>query len=342
MSVERYLVEQFLYTNCNKVKRNGDGYVLRCPICGDSKKNPNMRRCNVDYYPKYDEFIYKCYNGDCPESSGNIQSLYAHVMGVTWKEANDELIEKKYNSVKIKEKLDRKKNAYVDEVDDKGTLDLDPNDCVSLTDKPEGRIQQKYQDKLKQFHIERWIPTRRNVVVAHSGKYKNRYIIPVYEGGKLVYFQGRSMTKEQMPKFLNPVVVKEHIILNRELFDPEKYIIISEGLVDAFMIEYDQGTTCLGASISDVFLEHILPLSKKGVIVALDNPAIDKSGYTNYKKIVENCKHAGRLRYFFMPDTVHKDLNEYKVKNKDVNMYDFVVANSVSFFKTSIVMKNVV
>lgn len=340
--IERYKVEEFLYTNCTKTKRSGDGYVLRCPVCGDSKKNPNMRRCHVDYYLKYDEWIYKCYNGDCPESSGNIQSLYAHVMGVTWKEANDELIEKKYDSAKIKAKLDRDKNTFVDEEDEKGVLDLDFNDCISLTDKPDGRVQQRYHHYLKRFLVDRWIPTRRNVMVAYTGKYKNRFIIPVYENGEMVYFQGRAMNNDIQPKFLNPVVVKENIILNRESFDPDKFIIVSEGLVDAFMIEDDQGTTCLGASISDAFLENILPLSRKGVIVALDNPVIDESGYTNYKKIVENCKHAGRLRYFFMPGTKHKDLNDYKLKNRQVNMYDFVVNNSITFFKTSIIMKNVV
>jgi len=339
MAVERYRVEEFLYSNCNKVKRNGDGYVLRCPICGDSKRNPNKRRCHVDYYHKYDEWVYKCYNGDCPESSGNIQSLYSHVMGCDWKEANNELQEKKYNSERIKQRLDKKK-VFVDEQDDVGELDLDLKDVLSLTDTPEGRIEIQYHNLLKRLYVDRWIPTRRNIMVAHSGKYKNRYIVPVYENGVMVYFQGRAMNDSIEPKYFNPVVIKENIILNKENFDPEKYIIITEGLIDAFMIEYDQGTSCLGASISDIFLEHLLPLTRKGVIVALDNPYTDKSGFENYKKIIETCKHSGRLRYFFMPDNDFKDLNDYKIKHKDVNMYDFVVENSMTHFKSSIIMKN--
>lgn len=342
MAVEQYKVEEFLYSNCEKTKRNGgSGYVLRCPICGDSKKNPNMRRCHVDYYSKYDEWVYKCYNGGCPEPSGNVQSLYARVMSVDWKTANDELTDKKYDSKKIKARLDKKK-TFVDEVDEVGILDLDSKDCLTLNQKPEGRIQEKYHQLLKKFYIDRWIPTRRNIMVAHSGKYKNRFIVPVYEKGEIVYFQGRAMNDEITPKYFNPVVIKEHIVLNRENFDPEKYIIITEGLIDAFMVEHDQGTSCLGASISDIFLEKLLPLTKKGVIIALDNPDIDKSGYENYIKLIEKSKHARRLRYFFMPGLDHKDLNDLKLKEKTINIYDYIVENSISHFKASITMKNVV
>ncbi len=337
--VERYLVESFLYTHCNKVKRNGDGYVMRCPICGDSKKNPNKRRCHVDYYVKYDEWTYTCYNGGCPEPSGNIQSLYSHVLGVPWKEANDLLTEKKYDAKKIIKKLD-KKRVFVDDVDETNdTLDLDLDDCICLFDKPDGRIQKKYHQLLKEFYISRQIPTRRNVMISHSGKYKNRFIIPVYENGDLIYFQGRAINNDMTQKYFNPDVVKEDIVLNKESFDPEKFIIVSEGLIDAFMVEDDQGTTCLGASVSDDFLEKIIPLSNKGVIIALDNPKIDESGYGNYRKLVEESKYSKKLWYFFMPDNVTKDLNDLKLSDKNINIYEFVVNNSLSHFKSSIIMK---
>jgi len=176
MAVEQYKVEEFLYSNCEKTKRNGNmGYVIRCPICGDSKKNPNLRRCHVDYYHKYDEWVYTCYNGGCPEPSGNIQSLYAHVMGVTWKEADNELSDKKYDPDKIKKRLE-KPVVFVDEKDENThVLDLDLDDCISLQSKVESRIEKRYHKKLQEFYIDRRIPLRRNVMVAHSGKYKNRF-----------------------------------------------------------------------------------------------------------------------------------------------------------------------
>lgn len=335
---ERYLIEEFLYSNCNKVKRSGDGYLLRCPVCGDSKRNPNKRRCHVDYYSKYDEWIYTCYNGDCPAPSGNIQSLYAHVMGVSWREANKALNEQKYDKDKLKARLD-KKVEYVDEEDQQGVLDLNLSDCLTLQQTPNGRIEERYHNSLKKFYIDRQIPLRRGIMVCHSGKYKNRFIIPVYDGDKMVYFQGRSIDNHTEPKYLNPVVLKEDIILNKNEFDPEKYIIVTEGLIDAFMIEDDQGTTCLGASLSDEFIEKLLSFSRK-IIIALDNPTLDESGCKNYIKIIEQSRYAKMLKYFFMPWDNIKDMNDLRLNNKSLNIYDYVVKNSLGHFKASIVIKN--
>lgn len=342
MAIERYKVEEFLYGNCNKVKRSGNGYVLRCPICGDSKKNPNMRRCNVDYYSKYDEWVYTCYNGGCPEPSGNIQSLYSRVLGVSWKEANDELAEKQYNAEKIKKRLDKRKD-HVDEVDETGTLDLDLKDCYSLTSKADDRRAKRYIDALKKFHIDRMIPLKYKVVVAHSGKYQNRFIVPVYHDGIMVYFQGRSMDNDMLPKYLNPVVKKEEIVLNIDKFDFTKHIIVCEGLIDSYSVDGFQGTSCLGAGVNDEYLGRIYAKDPKAkIIIALDNPDTDESGYANYVKIVENSRYAKRLRYFLMPTTEHKDLNDLRVNmGTSFNMYDYIVENSYDHFSFSIKMKNV-
>jgi hypothetical protein len=176
-------------------------------------------------------------------------------------------------------------------------------------------------------------------MVCHSGKYKNRFIIPVYENGELIYFQGRSMDGNVEPKYLNPVVFKEDIILNKDCFDEDQFIIITEGLIDAFMVENDQGTTCLGASISDDFLEKILSFSRK-IIISLDNPMIDKSSCTNYMKIINHSKYSKLLRYFFMPNENLKDLNDLRLHNKKLNIYEYIVDNSVGHFKASITIKN--
>lgn len=342
--IEQYKVEEFVYSYLQKPKRRGNGYIARCPICGDSQKNQNMRRLNIDYFPRYDEWIYKCYNGGCPENSGNIQSLYAHVVGCTWKEANEALGEKKvYDSQELLDKLDGKKK-YDDSVDEQGTLDLNIDDCISFQDVPDGRIEKRYHDALKKFILDRKIPLRRNVMVATKGKYRNRFILPVTsEEGHMTYFQGRAMTKDIQPKYLNPVVVKENIILNSHLFDSDKYIIVCEGQIDAWMVEYNQGTACLGASINDAFLEKIVHLSRKGVICALDNPKIDKSGMENYKKLLEKSRYGKQLRYFFMPNEIDKDLNDVRIREgNQFNMYNFVVENSFNSFKTSMIMQSVI
>lgn len=341
--VERHKVEEFLYGHCSKVKRNSDGYVLRCPVCGDSKKNPNKRRCHVDFYQKYDEWVYTCYNGGCPNPSGNIQSLYSQVLGVSMHDAYRELEDRKYDSDKIKKRLNGVQ-VFVDEEDEQGKIDLDITCCYSPTDTPPNTIGQRYVKELRKFCAKRLIPLKYQPMICSCGKYKNRIIIPVYEDDKLIYFQGRAIGDHIEPKYLNPDVKKEDIIFNKERFDRDKYIVVCEGMIDAMMVG-NQGTSCLGARTSDDFLEKLFALTDKGVILALDNPLIDKSGFENYRTILEESKYNKTLRYFFMPDNINKDLNDL-VLSRGIGfmpeVYKFVVDNSVSHFKTSIKMRDVI
>lgn len=339
---EQNKVEEFLFTSCEKVKRkSGMGYVLRCPVCGDSKKNPNKRRCHVDYYAQYDEWIYTCYNGGCPEPTGNIQSLYANVKGISWKEADRELNDKEYDASKAKQRL-KNTNKFVEQEDEEtsnGVLDLDLNECFDVNDKPEGRIHKKMVQKLIDFKKDRLIE-HVQCFIAHKGKYKGRLILPVYINDEMVYFQGRTAFDEIEPKYLNPDVKKDSIILNSDKFDKEKYIIVTEGLIDAYMVEHNQGTSCIGASISDDLLSSLVKMTNKGVIVALDNPITDESGIKNYIKLLEDSKYGKNLRYFFMPYDDIKDLNQLKKEKNIPNIYDFVLENSYSHFKSSILIKN--
>ena len=98
----------------------------------------------------------------------------------------------------------------------------------------------------------------------------------------------------------------------------------------------------LGASISDEFLEKVLGMTDKGVIVALDNPEIDKSGYVNYEKLLKT-KFGKQIKYFFMPNKTDKDLNDVRIREgNQFNIYDFVEKNSCNSFKTAMKLKGVV
>lgn len=343
MAVDQSEVESFIYSSLEKVKRSGNGFIARCPVCGDSKTNPNKRRLHIDFYNKYDEWVYTCYNGGCPNPSGNIQSLYAFVHGVTYLEADNILNNRKYDSDKLKKKLNSTGVNIVEEKDEsRGVLDLDLSKCYRLTDKPDSLQGKKYIDILKKFIIERRIPTRYNPMICFDGVYENRIILPVYDDNELVYFQGRKIFDWMEPKYLNPVVVKENIILNKNNFDRDKFIIVTEGLTCAYNIG-NQGTSCLGAAISDEVLEKLFQYTDIGVIIALDNPKKDKSGYKNYQKIIEGSKYAKRLKYFFMPGEIYKDINDMCMDNPLSflpEVYKYVVENSISHFKANFLLKN--
>ena len=128
--------------------------------------------------------------------------------------------------------------------------------------------------------------------------------------------------------------------MNRDHFSRDKYIILTEGIIDAAMIEDRQGTCCLGATPSDEIFRSLFSLTNKGVILALDNPNMDESGKKELQKIIKNSKYGKMIKYFIMPGTEIKDINQLKIKNPDKNIYDFILNNSFSHFKTNYLIKS--
>ena len=318
-------INKFAVENLQRcdVQPNGMNWVARCPFCGDSKKNKFKRRFHLKY--ESDESVYyHCFN--CGEA-GSFYKLYAFVKGISEEDAVREF--RKFDPNQIKKRFTQTITKIVAKKKELKNLDWILEDCIPSN--PPTSKENRLREAWKKWEVSRKIS---GTFVALRGDFANRVIIPVYENGSIVYFQGRTLVGAE-PKYLNPIVEKSNIIFNKELFNPEKYIIVAEGLLDAKSIEDNQGTTCLGASITDDFLTELYKYSRKGIIIALDN---DSTGIKELKKLLKYSKYNNQLRYFLMPDKSVKDLNELKV-NTDINIYDYVVSNSYDSFKTSMLLK---
>lgn len=308
-------------------KRNGNGFNARCPVCGDSQKNTRMRRLHIDWYSKYEDWVVTCYNGGCSFRSGNIYSLYSTIKGCTYGESKKYIDQSVYNTSEIKKRLSRKRMSAPVEEKTEQLLDLDMNDCLPFNTVTEDRIKQRYVVALREFMKSRLI--RKPCYVAHTGRYKNRFIIPVFIEGKMVYFQGRAMTKELEPKYLNPVVDKSLIIMNSDNFDRNRSIVVTEGIIDAWMVEHNQGTSVLGAYFDDDFIEKLLDMTDKDVIVCFDNPLIDEAGREVLKKFISESKYKDKVKYFLPDRKDFKDLNDLRILGEP-KIYEYIVRNSFS------------
>jgi DNA primase len=144
----------------------------------------------------------------------------------------------------------------------------------------------------------------------------------------LIYFQGRAVNESIKPKYLNPDTDKQLVIYNDGNFERDKYIIVSEGLLDAFMVP-KQGTTCLGSSITDFFIKTLLKKTDKGVILAFDN---DKPGIQSMLNFMKSNKYSNTVHYFLFPDkySVDTDLNTLVAEHKIDDVYQLVTDNSFS------------
>jgi hypothetical protein len=147
-----------------------------------------------------------------------------------------------------------------------------------------------------------------------------------------MYFQGRSLFDNIEPKYLNPDVDKTGIILNSDKFDSDKFIIMTEGIIDSWMVENHQGTPCLGSYFSDTLIKKVLKMTNKGIILCFDNPFIDKAGYKELIKFGKKSIYKNKVKYFIPSDKNIKDLNDLKIYNPNMVIYDHIVENSYSYY----------
>lgn len=289
--------------------------------------------------------MYHCFNCD---ASGSFMQLYAYMHGMDI----EEVIKKfsKFDIENLTRQLSpRKTEKLVEEIGyENHNWILD--DCVMPWDEPNGIVQATAISNLKNFIEKRKIPSEYIVGLAYKGDYKGRIVIPVFDGNRdIVYFQARRIPGSGIePKYKNPTVLKGNIILNKFRLRSDKYVIITEGLIDAFMIG-SQGTSCIGAYISDDFLKEIFSISSK-VIVAFDN---DETGYREMIRFMEGKRGKGRrkgrepskynrkVRYFIMPREYGdcKDINNIVEKYSVQDIYSMMVDNSYSYSSTYVLLK---
>ncbi|MCK5016054.1 MAG: hypothetical protein KAS32_03190 [Candidatus Peribacteraceae bacterium] len=336
--IDENRVEEIVGEICESYsrKRTG-GFKARCPVCGDSSKNKRLQRLHVDWYQKYDTWVVTCYNGGCSYHSGDIYSLYAEVTGSTYGESKKYINQETYNTEEIKKRLSRNRKKPAVVIDDTPQyLDLDMNDCLSVKSDTKDRIELRYLVALQQFMLRRGI-FNHDCFIAHAGKYKGRIIVPVFISGEMVYFQGRSVSKDVEPKYLNPVVDKSTIMLNSDNFDRSKSIIVTEGIIDAWMVEDNQGTCVLGAYFDDEFIKNTLTMTDESVIICFDNPLIDDSGRKVLIQHMSESKYKNKVKYFLPDRKDFKDLNDLSMIYRG-SIYDYVCNNSFSALNIKVKM----
>ncbi len=326
--IELNTVTDFL-SEYGQLYHKGDKVVMRCPLCGDSKKSSRKRRFSVTI--DNGSAFYNCFN--CGRS-GTFAELVSELKVIPIAEAIRlvETIEFK----NIKNILNKTEVKSTPKVKNEQNLNIILEDCITKDTQVSGMILPKYQEKLLQFISDRKIPSEYNVFIAVQGDYKGRLIIPVYHNNNIVYFQGRSIDNDVDLKYKNPEIEKTDIIMNIDNFQRDKFIIVTEGIIDAMMVENYQGTCVLGGSISDCYLSELYKYTDKGIIIATDN---DERGWKERNKLINESKYGKMVKYYITPNNI-KDINEYKIKYNIDNMYDLITTKCVDYWTLLFQMKS--
>ncbi len=249
--IDLQFVSQFMLQNFEqtKVSNNGTHFLSRCLLCGDSKRNPYKKRFNMDWNNGVPG--WHCWN--CGRH-GNFIEIYGIIKGMSYDDAKKELF--KYE----KEDIKRQMGTYRKRPVPKEKKEVDEENFNRIKDQSYTILDEenRYVKALKSFYFTRKIPEVYRLYICHSGRYRNRILVPIFnENRNIIYFQARRIPKTGLdPKYDNPVAPKELCILNRHRFDKDKSIIVHEGLIDAFMVG-DQGTSCLGKEVSEELLREL-------------------------------------------------------------------------------------
>jgi hypothetical protein len=204
------------------------------------------------------------------------------------------------------------------------------SDWLGVTGKASGVVQTAFQTRLVEFLNKRCLPKSYPFYIAHRGNLKGRIIVPILDGrNNIIYYQARATDPMATQKYMNPdLTSKKTIIMNEHRFDRSKYIVVTEGPLDALCIG-DQGTCCFGSSVDDAFLSKLMVLTDMGVIIALDN---DLSGMKATRKILDKSRYAKNLLYFTMPWPEVKDINQLVIEHPEgTDPYVFVLNHSRSY-----------
>lgn len=320
------------------IKDYGKHFHGRCPFCGDSKKNKNKKRFHLKYNNGNPGF--NCFNCGV---HGSFIELYSYMKGISIHETIKIL--NKFDIKDIKNRLKTKKNKKetIKKPDFKWIL----KDCISDDKNTNSLYLNRYIKYIKDFKIKRKIPKEKKIYFAYKGEYEGRIIIPIFENKKLIYFQARAISNNIEPKYKNPPLNnlsfrKENIIYNYKNFNKNKPIIITEGLLDTISIG-NQSTTILGSSITNNFIDNLLKLTNKYLILAYDN---DKKGLKELTNFLINSEYSKIMKYFLMPNElkIYKDLNEVLIDDKNnINnrneLYNIVLDNSYNKLTTLTMLK---
>ena len=152
--------------------------------------------------------LWQCFK---TSNKGNFIQLYAKLENITSKEAYDTLVFKSFffeDKEPTKKAQNRSESPKI--LEDLGDLEevtIDTGDSSTASDLAVKAWCILYDRHLIEYNI------NQKYFVCHSGKFRNRLIIPFYMNDKMVFFQARDMFGISKVKYLNPSEIKASQIL---------------------------------------------------------------------------------------------------------------------------------
>jgi len=299
-----------------KFSKKKDGlYTFRCPYCGDSTKNKNKTRGYI--YKLKNDHNFKCHNCGVSRSFTNFLkdqdvSLYDQYVlekykrGITGINTNTpDPVFKSSKPVFVKRDFDLPRIF---------DLNKEHPARVYLENR---RIPEKYLREL--YFCEKfkeWTNTQKQTFDSLE-KDEPRIIIPLKNNGEIFGFQGRSLNKMSMVKYITVILNDDHPkIYGLDEVDWSKTVYVVEGPIDSMFI--DNSIAMVGADLDKSFFTSNYDVN---FIVVYDNEKRNKQIVDRMQKSID-----WNLPIVIWPDTINeKDINDMILSG--LNVQDVLKSN---------------
>lgn len=215
----------------------------------------------------------KCFKDGCLESKDLLHILMDM--------ENFETIQQAWNYLQVHEEYDGMDHILFNEKEvEKRPIKL-PESFKLLSKIPEsllGKAAMNYMTQKRNLNIARL--SEKGVGFCSRGKYAGYVIFPIFERGKLIFFQGRKFTSLGI-KMLNPEyeafgVGKTEILYNQDALYIYKTCYLTESIINAETMG-DRALASLGKKLSDIQIRKILNSPCQNLILLLDPDALEES-----------------------------------------------------------------
>jgi hypothetical protein len=121
--------------------------------------------------------------------------------------------------------------------------------------------------------------------------YYGRIIIPTYENGKLVYFQGRDfLNRNKKYKYMNPSAPRSQVVYFYDHISEGDVVYVTEGPIDAMMLYDYSATSIMGNKITLPQVKKLLWKRPKEIIFIPDNDPNPETKKLIIKNVAANAK----------------------------------------------------
>jgi hypothetical protein len=277
MPIDRINRKFFLMSvNGQRIGKNTDNDIaVRCPICGDSKKNKRSTRLHLYTKDGYDGDQVSCFNGDCPVQNKTVYSFLKNFFPSLLEQYKRENFSNKIEKLSegdVFESLS-KSNKTSNTKDDILLHDLTPY-LRDISEVPEaleyikGRKIQYSPDRYGQ-----WYFGYQDLKIGEKiYKITDSVVIPLYKENKMYGFYSRSIKSKEFYTY-NPDANVGYKVWNWFNIKKDEPVFIFEGIFDAISGGLPNSIAMMGAKIPAERLKEL----KKPIFVLDD----DKTGRIN-------------------------------------------------------------